>query len=245
MSGALRTLGESAAKAAKNSTAQESTAKDTIAQDIHSVASGNAQDSAAQETVATDPAASEKVNSADAQGSTDGSNDKSAAEEKQELAQKTVRRLCFRPHHASLPSELPSFVKAMLPSHVAGGFWLGLTKQFCDADLPKHDETIVLVDEDGQEFNTKFLVGKIGLSGGWRGFSIAHKLLEGDVYIVRVHGLNEIDGALGLLNLIPSGMNVVNVCKLLYICPNVFTISYREGRSSHGSKLARTEVGHY
>nr|GEY56750.1 hypothetical protein [Tanacetum cinerariifolium] len=55
-------------------------------------------------------------------------------------------------------------------------------------------------------------------------FSIAHKLVEGDVlvfqliehwkfkvYIVRVHGLNEIDGALGLLNLIPSGMNVTNV----------------------------------
>ncbi|PWA43985.1 B3 DNA binding domain-containing protein [Artemisia annua] len=153
-----------------------------------------------------------------------------------------MRRLCFRPHHASLLSELPSFVRAMLPSHVAGGFWLGLTKQFCDANLPKHDETIVLVDEDGQEFNTKFLVRKIGLSGVWRGFSMAHKLLKGDVlvfqliehskfkvYIVRVHGLNEIDGALGLLNLIPSGMNVVNVCKLLYICPNVF-LSYRAGQ---------------
>nr|GFC89217.1 B3 DNA binding domain-containing protein [Tanacetum cinerariifolium] len=87
---------------------------------------------------------------------------------------------------ASLPSELPSFVKAMLPSHVAGGFWLGLTKQFCVANLPKHDETIVLVDEDGQEFNTRFLVAKIGLSGGWRGFSIAHKLVEGDVLVFQL-----------------------------------------------------------
>lgn len=121
---------------------------------------------------------------------------------------------------ASLPSELPSFVKPMLPSHVTGGFWLGFPKKFCDVHLPKHDEMVVLVDEDQQEFNTKYLVDKTGLSGGWRGFSIAHKLLEGDalvfqliehwkfkVYIVRVHGLNEIDGALGLLNLVPFGMN--------------------------------------
>ncbi|XP_071697556.1 B3 domain-containing protein Os01g0234100-like [Rutidosis leptorrhynchoides] len=123
----------------------------------------------------------------------------------------------------SLQSELPSFVKPMLPSHVTGGFWLGFPKKFCDANLPKHDETVVLVDEDDQEYNTKYLVEKTGLSGGWRGFSIAHKLVEGDVlvfhlverwkfkvYIVRVHGLNEIDGALGLLNLVPFSMNAGN-----------------------------------
>nr|XP_043620027.1 B3 domain-containing protein Os01g0234100-like [Erigeron canadensis] len=122
---------------------------------------------------------------------------------------------------ANLSSELPSFVKPMLPSQVTGGFWLGLSKKFCDAHLPKHDETVVLVDEDDQEFNTKYLVDKTGLSGGWRGFSLAHKLLEGDVlvfqltgrwkfkvYIVRVHGLNEIDGALGLLNLVPCGIKI-------------------------------------
>ncbi|XP_024968184.1 B3 domain-containing protein Os01g0234100-like [Cynara cardunculus var. scolymus] len=127
---------------------------------------------------------------------------------------------------ASLPSELPSFVKPMLPSHVTGGFWLGFPKKFCDVHLPKHDEMVVLVDEDQQEFNTKYLVDKTGLSGGWRGFSIAHKLLEGDalvfqliehwkfkVYIVRVNGLNEIDGALGLLNLVPCGMNVCRIKK--------------------------------
>ncbi|KAI3675292.1 hypothetical protein L1987_84881 [Smallanthus sonchifolius] len=95
-----------------------------------------------------------------------------------------------------------------------------LPKKFCDVHLPKQDETIVLVDENDQEFNTKFLVEKTGLSGGWRGFSIAHKLREGDalvfqlidrlkfkVYIVRVHGLNGTDGSLGLVNLVPCGMN--------------------------------------
>ncbi|CAI9294603.1 unnamed protein product [Lactuca saligna] len=125
---------------------------------------------------------------------------------------------------ASLPSEFPSFVKPMLPSHVTGGFWLGFPKKFCDVHMPKHDETVVLVDEDDQEFNTKYLVDKFGLSAGWRGFSIAHKLLEGDalifqmiknwkfkVYIARVNGLNEIDGALGLLNLVPYGMNLSQI----------------------------------
>ncbi|PWA41971.1 B3 DNA binding domain-containing protein [Artemisia annua] len=121
---------------------------------------------------------------------------------------------------ASLPSELPSFVKLMLPSHVSGGFWLGLPKSFCDAHLPKDDVTVALVDKDDQEFNTKYLDRKTGLSGGWKAFSIAHKLLAGDVlvfqliehwkmkvYIVRASGLNEIDGALGLLNLVPCDMN--------------------------------------
>ncbi|KAM0072942.1 putative transcription factor B3-Domain family [Helianthus debilis subsp. tardiflorus] len=107
----------------------------------------------------------------------------------------------------------------MLPSHVTGGFWLGFPKKFCDAHMPKQDETVVLLDENDQEFNTKFLVDKTGLSGGWRGFSIAHNLLEGDalvfqlvdrwkfkVYVVRVNDVNEVDGALALLSLVPCGI---------------------------------------
>ncbi|GJX01833.1 B3 DNA binding domain-containing protein, partial [Tanacetum coccineum] len=122
---------------------------------------------------------------------------------------------------ASLPSELPSFVKLMLPSHVAGCFWLGLPKSFCDAHLLKDDVTVVLVGEGDQEYNTKYLDRKTKLSGGWKAFSVAHNLLPGDVlvfqlieqwkmkvYIVRASSLNEIDGALGLLNLAPCDMNV-------------------------------------
>lgn len=62
----------------------------------------------------------------------------------------------------------------------------GLPKQFCDVHLPKHDETIVLVGENEQEYDTKYLVGKNGLSGGWRGFSLAHKLMEGDVLVFQL-----------------------------------------------------------
>ncbi|PWA60804.1 B3 DNA binding domain-containing protein [Artemisia annua] len=87
---------------------------------------------------------------------------------------------------ASLPSELPSFVKLMLPSHVTRYFCLGLPKNFCDAHLPKDDVTVVLVDEDDKEFNTKYLDRKTGLSGGWRGFSIAHKLLAGDALVFQL-----------------------------------------------------------
>lgn len=42
---------------------------------------------------------------------------------------------------------------------------------------------IVLEDKSGREFQTKYLVGKGGLSAGWRGFSISHKLLAGDVVV--------------------------------------------------------------
>ncbi|XP_017226027.1 B3 domain-containing protein Os01g0234100 [Daucus carota subsp. sativus] len=115
---------------------------------------------------------------------------------------------------ANLASKFPSFVKNMLPSHVAGGFWLGLPKKFSEMHLPKHDKTVVLVDETELEHETKYLAEKTGLSGGWRGFSIAHKLKEKDVlvfhliqeckfkvYIVRANALSEIDGAISLLNL--------------------------------------------
>ncbi|VFQ85950.1 unnamed protein product [Cuscuta campestris] len=99
-----------------------------------------------------------------------------------------------------LDKEFPSFVKPMLQSHVTGGFWLGLPVQFCKAHLPRHDEMITLVDENGEESVTKYLSLKTGLSGGWRGFALMHDLVDGDalvfqliepttfkVYIIRVN----------------------------------------------------------
>uniref|UniRef100_A0A803KWV4 TF-B3 domain-containing protein n=1 Tax=Chenopodium quinoa TaxID=63459 RepID=A0A803KWV4_CHEQI len=104
---------------------------------------------------------------------------------------------------ANLSAESPSFLKTMLKSHVTGGFWLGLPRKFCDEHLPICDCTVVLVDEAGKGFDTVYLAGKAGLSGGWRGFSIYHELLEGDVliYIIREQSFGEVDGALGLLTL--------------------------------------------
>lgn len=49
--------------------------------------------------------------------------------------------------------------------------------------LPEHDATVILEDENQTEYNTKYLAERRGLSGGWRGFSIAHSLIEGDVLV--------------------------------------------------------------
>ncbi|KAM5549256.1 B3 domain-containing protein Os01g0234100-like [Rosa sericea] len=115
---------------------------------------------------------------------------------------------------ANLAPEFPRVAKVMRPSSVTGGFCLSLPKKFCGDHLPRQDTMIVLEDESGREFQTKYLVGKAGLSAGWRGFSIAHKLLAGDVvvfqrvtpskfkvYIVRSSGLDVADCALGLVKL--------------------------------------------
>ncbi|XP_057973654.1 B3 domain-containing protein At3g19184 isoform X2 [Malania oleifera] len=101
---------------------------------------------------------------------------------------------------ADLEPEYPNFLKPMLQSHVTGGFWLGLPAHFCKMNLPKREDIITLVDEAGDKYPTVFLARKAGLSGGWRGFSIDHELVDGDalvfqlikptvfkVYIIRVN----------------------------------------------------------
>ncbi|XP_026412164.1 B3 domain-containing protein Os01g0234100-like isoform X1 [Papaver somniferum] len=115
---------------------------------------------------------------------------------------------------SSLDPTCPSFIKLMLRSHVSGCFWLGLPSKFCLSSLPKNDTLFTLVDEDGEEYTANYLPRKWGLSGGWRAFSIAHKLVAGDalvfhlvkvsifkVYIVRTHTLAEVDAALDILTL--------------------------------------------
>ncbi|KAL8145149.1 B3 domain-containing protein Os06g0194400-like [Apium graveolens] len=106
----------------------------------------------------------------------------------------------------SLGANYPSFVKPMLQSHVTGGFWLGLPNHWCRKNLPRSDATVTLIDEEGQEYPTVYLSNKNGLSGGWRGFSIAHELVDGDalvfqlirsttfkVYIIRANGYEKGD----------------------------------------------------
>ncbi|CAA2934610.1 B3 domain-containing Os01g0234100-like [Olea europaea subsp. europaea] len=116
---------------------------------------------------------------------------------------------------AKLDPRFPSFLKLMLRSHVSGGFWLHIPSSFCKLHMPKHDQTIVLEDETGKAYEVKYLADKMALSAGWKGFSIQHNLLEGDVivfhfmpfnkikvYIVRASSSGEIiDGALCNSNL--------------------------------------------
>ncbi|XP_065628714.1 B3 domain-containing protein At5g42700-like [Quercus suber] len=103
-----------------------------------------------------------------------------------------------------LPPGYPILTRSMQPSHVAGGFWLGLPVDFCKLNLPSRDDVMTLIDEDGDEYPTIYLARKRGLSGGWKGFAVAHHLVHGDavvfqligrttfkVYIIRVNGSEE------------------------------------------------------
>ncbi|KAK9271461.1 hypothetical protein L1049_027052 [Liquidambar formosana] len=105
---------------------------------------------------------------------------------------------------SGLEPHYPTFVRSMLPSHVSGGFWLGLSVQFCKKHLPRRDDVVTLVDEEGDEYPTIYLARKPGLSGGWKGFAVAHELVDGDalifqlirpttfkVYIIRVNSSEE------------------------------------------------------
>ncbi|ONK78915.1 uncharacterized protein A4U43_C01F960 [Asparagus officinalis] len=82
-----------------------------------------------------------------------------------------------------LKSHYPSFIKAMVRSHVSGCFWLGLPFKFCNDNLPSGELRMTLEDEKGKEHDVLYLGRKNGLSGGWRGFSIDHSLEDGDVLV--------------------------------------------------------------
>jgi B3 DNA binding domain len=62
----------------------------------------------------------------------------------------------------------------------------GLKKEFCISYLPKNDCTMTLVDEKGDEFDTKYFADRTALSGGWQGFAVAHKLIDGDACVFQL-----------------------------------------------------------
>ncbi|XP_058191265.1 B3 domain-containing protein Os03g0184500-like isoform X2 [Rhododendron vialii] len=116
----------------------------------------------------------------------------------------------------NLDPKFPIFVKSMNRSAVTVGFMLKLSRPFADLHMPGCDASVVLVDAfDEEEYRTKYLVAKSVFSGGWKAFSIAHRLLEGDVlifqlikpcefkvYVVRESELGEVDGAVALVHLL-------------------------------------------
>lgn len=42
---------------------------------------------------------------------------------------------------------------------------------------------MVLEDENGSEYEAKYIYSRTGLSGGWRGFALDHKLDDGDAVV--------------------------------------------------------------
>ncbi|MCL7032362.1 hypothetical protein MKW94_005190, partial [Papaver nudicaule] len=85
----------------------------------------------------------------------------------------------------------PSFIKLMLPSHVSGSFWLKLPSAFCNPNLLRKDIDLTLLDEEGKEYTVKCLAPNFSLSAGWRRFSLAHKLVEGDALVFHLIGTNK------------------------------------------------------
>lgn len=59
---------------------------------------------------------------------------------------------------------------------------------FCKQHLPGEDATAVLENEDGEEFEIKYIANKTGLSAGWRKFVTGNKLIEGDVLVFQLIG---------------------------------------------------------
>lgn len=76
----------------------------------------------------------------------------------------------------------------------------GLPIHFCKDHLPSRDEYITLVDENGDATETKYLALKNGLSAGWRGFAIDHKLVDGDVVVFQLVSPREFKVIPKLLN---------------------------------------------
>ncbi|CAL1391636.1 unnamed protein product [Linum trigynum] len=85
---------------------------------------------------------------------------------------------------SSLPGNFPTLMKLMHPSHI--GFSLHLVAGFCYKHLPDKDKVIDLEDDKGKVYPAQFLASKHCLSGGWRAFSIHHKLVQGDVVVFQL-----------------------------------------------------------
>ncbi|KAI3908716.1 hypothetical protein MKW92_007864, partial [Papaver armeniacum] len=49
----------------------------------------------------------------------------------------------------------------------------------CQRRIP----SFILVGEDGEAYTAKYLPRRLGLSGGWKGFSIAYNLAKGDALV--------------------------------------------------------------
>lgn len=52
--------------------------------------------------------------------------------------------------------------------------------------LPQRETYFTLEDENGNKYGAKYLAAKTAFSGGWRRFSLAKKLSEGDVLVFQL-----------------------------------------------------------
>lgn len=57
---------------------------------------------------------------------------------------------------------------------------------FCKSHMPRHNLTVILEDEDGEKYDVNYIVEKTALSAGWKLFTTAQNLVEGDVVIFQL-----------------------------------------------------------
>lgn len=65
-------------------------------------------------------------------------------------------------------------------------FQQGLPREFCESHLPKDDATITLIDQTEDEHQTRYLARNKGFGAGWKDFSIAHELVDGDALVFQL-----------------------------------------------------------
>ncbi|KAI3960358.1 hypothetical protein MKW98_017082 [Papaver atlanticum] len=83
-----------------------------------------------------------------------------------------------------LSSGHPSCVKSLRSSHVSGNFVLKMPQEFCNYHIPKEKLTMVLEDEEGSIYDTRYLGEFAVLSGGWKPFVEDHELDDGDALVL-------------------------------------------------------------
>ena len=191
--------------------------KKPLKRKMHSLEEGGPESRRSSSRVASKPAVSYK----DQLDMLPGMRARCGTRERQGLGRRYVsdiaRREAFEAaEEAFKDMKNPGFVKAMLHSHVSSCFWLGLPLSFCKQYMPREDERFILEDDKGKEWECLYLAHKTGLSGGWRGFSLDHELVDGDSCIFelvkplrfKVHFFRCEDGGLGEVDEKGTGVKV-------------------------------------
>ncbi|CAL4931738.1 unnamed protein product [Urochloa decumbens] len=85
-----------------------------------------------------------------------------------------------------LGADYPTFAKT-ISQHSATANALVLPPQFCTMHLPEHSEVLTLVVEEDDEFDVQYYKGPSDCRiRSWRGFSIGHKLGDGDCLVFQL-----------------------------------------------------------
>ncbi|XP_017256210.1 B3 domain-containing protein Os01g0234100 isoform X3 [Daucus carota subsp. sativus] len=138
----------------------------------------------------------------------------------------------------SIPVEYPRFSKPMLPSNVSYSFWMIFPLEFCKFHMPKEDVRVVLVDDHGKQRDTTYLTKRHGLSAGWRGFAMDHRLLEGDILVF--HMISAYTFKVNIVRV--YGLDVANAALILMLIQDSKSRTYNKAKDSSTSRKSEKRV---